>query len=108
MTVVGNARVTRGLHEQTQAFALFPLHDAVTRDIGEHEIAAVLDPQRPFRPLEVRSQDFDPGVLGHQLVQPRVFAVDLAERGDQLGLSAAAAVRAAPQPIRQQPAKSEP
>src|SRR5262249_59984658 len=71
------AGVAGRLHEDGGALALLPLHDAVVRDVGEQEEAAVaLDPDRPFGPRIAVGQLLDLGVLVEQLVEAGFEALD--------------------------------
>src|SRR6185436_10681469 len=53
-------RVARGLAEDAdRARLLFPLEDAVVRDVAPQQVAPVAEPHRPFTPAEPGAQPLD-------------------------------------------------
>src|SRR6185437_12857053 len=55
---VAVGEVRRLAVDADRAGLLFPLEDALVRDVAAEEVAAVADPNRAFRPAQPRRQSF--------------------------------------------------
>src|SRR5262249_10827322 len=65
--------------EQHRLLALLPLVDAVGGDVGEEQALVLLVPDRPLDPVEAARQLLQDGVLGDELVEGGVEAIDGAD-----------------------------
>ena len=70
------ARVTAGLQEDAEPFALFPLHHRIVGDVGEEQAAVLADPDGPFRPLEPFGQLPQNRIARNELVEAGVQPLD--------------------------------
>ena len=74
------AGVTARLEERREAFALLPLENGVLGDVGENNVAAILDPTRTFGPGEAIGQDLDLRVGGDDVVERPIEPLNATER----------------------------
>jgi hypothetical protein len=77
--VGGRAVIARRVQDLADPVRLAPAVHDVARHVGEHQVAAVADPDRPLGPDEALGQLLDLGVGRDDGVELRREAVDLAD-----------------------------
>ena len=78
------ARIPRRRQVQPRALALLPAMNLVGRNIGEQQVAAVLDPERALGPVVAAREHLDGGVGCDQLVECGIETLDARRLGERI------------------------
>ena len=73
-------RVAARLEEDADPRPFLPLKDRVLRDVGEEQVAAIADPDRPLGPVEPVGQAFHPRRGRDDAVEAVVVPLDRPDR----------------------------